>query len=120
MGLSPARSRFVQSHSHFLPRPCADLHLAGTRRKDVVCKHWLNNRCRQGDLCTFIHVYDPARFPRCQFWDNSIKETGIGCCVRHTIDECLFLHVAPVVVPKADCELYARGFCHRGARCTKL
>ena len=86
----------------------------------MVCKHWLNNRCRQGDLCSFLHVYDPSRFPRCHFWETNIAATGKGACEKHRVDECIFKHIEPAVALKQECESFGRGFCTRGSRCEKL
>lgn len=55
----------------------------------VVCRHWLRGMCIKGEVCDFLHIFDPLRMPACrQFRKNgrcSEFEQGI-CPLRHEKD----------------------------------
>ena len=109
-----------------------------TRRKKVVCKHWLRGLCKKSDeACDFLHRLDRDRMPecwcagpaprvRCRGTPGGIARpmaqpafalhryfTNYGEC--HSRD-CVFKHTRPE--DKVDeCPWYARGFCKHGPRC---
>jgi len=78
------------------------------RQDNVVCKHWLRGLCKKAELCEFLHEYNLAKMPPCQFYVTP----GLGCANP----ECLFLHVNAEKEMK-ECPFYARGFCRLGPRC---
>jgi hypothetical protein len=55
--LTPLTCRMVPAAS------CRFRHVKNTH--DVVCKHWLNNRCTNGDDCKFLHRFYPRLMPEC-------------------------------------------------------
>tara|TARA_B100000795_G_scaffold231114_1_gene188815 strand:+ start:90 stop:2246 length:2157 start_codon:yes stop_codon:yes gene_type:complete len=73
------------------------------RFQTIVCRHWLNNLCMNGDRCEYLHQYDADRMPECF--------NGINC----TKNDCPFKHSAP---RKArHCLFYKQGFCIHGPEC---
>lgn len=52
--------------------------------KRTVCVHWMQNQCKKGDNCEFLHVYDESKIPPCRFW---LKD---GFCQK--ADKCTYLH----------------------------
>jgi hypothetical protein len=75
--------------------------------KDTVCKYWVFGRCKLGDECFRLHVWDRAKMPLCTFYSES------GVCNR---PDCVFLHIGKGE-NKKECAWYNRGFCKHGPRC---
>lgn len=38
--------------------------------KSTVCVHWMQNQCKKGDGCEFLHVYDEGKIPACRYWQK--------------------------------------------------
>lgn len=73
-----------------------------------VCKHWVRGLCKKGDDCEYLHQYDMAKMPQCQFYSKD------GECSKG--DDCPFLHLdsgTKVTI----CPWYKRGFCRNGSDC---
>eukprot|EP00762_Andalucia_godoyi_P001746 ANDGO_07041.mRNA.1 Cleavage and polyadenylation specificity factor subunit 4 len=75
--------------------------------KRVVCKYWLFGRCKLGEECHRLHVYDRSKMAPCQFFQDT------GECLR---PDCEFLHIRKGTEIK-ECPWYNRGFCKHGSRC---
>lgn len=73
-----------------------------------VCKHWVRGLCKKGDDCEYLHQYDMAKMPLCQFYSKT------GECAKG--DDCPFLHL-DVGNKVTICPWYKRGFCRNGADC---
>lgn len=69
----------------------------------TVCKYWLENRCRKGELCEFLHENIKEKLPECTY--------GINCTRQF---ECPFKHTRKVV---QDCINYESGYCKDGKNC---
>ena len=88
-------------------------------RKREVCTFYFQSICRSGGWkhCKHLHQYDPSRMSVCRFYLNQ------GC----TNPGCLFLHIKDDVMDARQqrelagqsCEMYARGFCRFGAKCSR-
>ena len=74
------------------------------KRGRIMCRYWLEGRCARDDECSYLHEYDPDKFPMCQF--------GKLC---NNPRKCKFLHVADEL--KQECTHYTSGFCWRGPAC---
>ena len=35
--------------------------------KSIVCKYFLDEICKKGDKCTYLHSYDKDKIPYCKF-----------------------------------------------------
>lgn len=71
--------------------------------KKVVCRYWLNNCCKKGDTCEFLHSFDEERMPECR------KGSLCGdpsCFLKH-----------PTKDDKPVCPNFAAGFCSLGHSC---
>lgn len=84
------------------------LHRHSKGQKSLVCKHWLRGLCKKMDDCEFLHEYNFAKMPPCQFWKD------FGKCSNN--EECHFRHITDDR-QKNDCPWYDRGFCKHGAGC---
>ena len=40
----------------------------GSKKRTVVCKHWLRGLCKKGEMCDYLHEFDPDKMPICQFF----------------------------------------------------
>ena len=71
--------------------------------KKVVCRYWLNNCCKKGDTCEFLHSFDEERMPECR------KGSLCGdpsCFLKH-----------PSKDDKPVCPNFSAGFCSLGHSC---
>lgn len=83
--------------------------IAPAQKRPVVCVHWLRGLCRSDDItCDSLHVYDPALFPVCHFFN---KEEG-----RCNNPDCIFRHPS-TIDDDVLCIAYAKGFCEQGEKC---
>ena len=73
------------------------------KHKREVCRYWLQNRCRKGQGCEFLHAMMPDRMPLCPMGD--LCQTRLECPYQHLDD------TRPV------CANYQVGFCSFGKRC---
>ena len=71
--------------------------------KRVVCRFWLNNTCKKGDGCEFLHVFDTDAMPECRKGNMCADPS---CVLNH--DE---KHDKPL------CPNYEAGFCSFGYSC---
>lgn len=106
----------------------------------VVCRHWLRGMCIKGDLCDFLHIFDPTRMPPCrQFGKHGrCAEHEQGTCpLRHDRDDGLFfngLQDPSAAVPSSSgadsatarqhtsnkiCIQYLFGYCQCGPHCAQ-
>ena len=72
----------------------------GMRKKDTVCKFWVQGRCLKGDKCEYLHEYIEDKVPICSEFLHH------GVCKKAN---CKFRHKLP-----PPCEWYQRGFCKHG------
>lgn len=72
----------------------------GVRKKDTVCKFWVQGRCLKGDKCEYLHEYIEDKVPICSEFLHH------GVCKKAN---CKFRHKLP-----PPCEWYQRGFCKHG------
>ena len=66
------------------------------RFKTIVCRHWLNSLCQNGEHCDFLHKYVPERMPECR---KGVECDDPFCILRHMRDE-----------DKKRCLFYSQGF----------
>ena len=72
----------------------------GVRKKDTVCKFWVQGRCLKGDKCEYLHEYIEDKVPICSEFLHH------GVCKKAN---CKFRHKLP-----PPCDWYQRGFCKHG------
>ena len=75
------------------------------RAKDVVCIHWLQNRCWHEDSCPYLHSYEGAKLPLCPALARRGFCPYVLCPCRHPQSE-------------KPCPRYQLGFCKFGPACT--
>ncbi len=93
----------------------------------TVCKYWLENRCKKGENCEYLHENIPDKLPECPLGVTCNR--GIECPFKHTprqIKECQFYNSGYCKEGKA-CKLahikrelclnYTLGFCPEGPMC---
>jgi hypothetical protein len=66
----------------------------------TVCKYWLENRCKKGENCEFLHEKILDKLPECQY--------GTMC---PRLGECPFKHTPRMV---KECPYYMNGYCKDG------
>ena len=71
--------------------------------RKVVCRYWLNNCCKKGDTCEFLHSFDEERMPECR---KGALCGDPSCFLKH-----------PSKDDKAMCPNFAAGFCSLGHSC---
>lgn len=54
------------------------------KHKTLVCMHWKQGQCKNGDNCNFLHEDIKERLPLCKYF----KEQGL--CNKG--DQCLYKH----------------------------
>ena len=69
-----------------------------------VCKYWLENRCKKGENCEFLHEIIKDKLPECPHGMN---------CTRQGID-CPYKHTRRII---KDCSYYDNGYCKDGKAC---
>ena len=74
-----------------------------TIHKKVVCRYWLNDKCRKGVHCEFKHEFDSENMPECR--------KGVAC----RDPSCILAH--PSKDDKPLCPNYEAGFCSFGYSC---
>ena len=84
-----------------------DLAITGKKPKtrhtdEMVCRFWLEHRCKKGDNCEFIHEFIDDKIPEC---------INAGFCNK---PDCPFKHNQK---PMKECPLYQKGFCKDGKEC---
>ena len=72
------------------------------KKKDTVCKYWLEGRCSKGESCEFLHSKIKEKLPECPHGTSCKK---IGCPFKHT----------PKI--KKECIVYSNGYCKDGKNC---
>lgn len=77
-----------------------------SRAKTEVCRYWLNNSCRKGEQCEFLHSLNYAKMPYCSDGDFCNNE------------KCVFKHRP--LENRTVCANYQLGFCSFGRRCTHI
>ena len=67
----------------------------------TVCKYWLENRCKKGENCEYLHEMIKEKLPECPHGITCTKQ-GIDCPFKHT--------------PRTtkECQYYAHGNCKEG------
>ena len=68
----------------------------------TVCYFWLNNLCKNGDNCNFLHEDIPEKYPECPHGENCNKQ---GCKLKHIKKE------------QKECHAYNSGYCSHGKQC---
>lgn len=86
-------------------------HVDEQKRKQLVCVHWIKQKCVRGDNCDYLHVYDEQKIPVCRFFQKD------GHCPKE--NQCVYRH--PNAEPGGTmggnskktepCPYYERGFC---------
>jgi len=71
--------------------------------KREVCRYWLNNCCKKGDACEFLHSFEQDKMPICR--------KGAAC----GDPSCFLTH--PSKDEKPVCPNFAAGFCSFGYSC---
>lgn len=71
--------------------------------KRVVCRYWLNNCCKKGEACEFLHSFEQDKMPECR--------KGEFC----GDPSCILSH--PSKQDKPVCPNFAAGFCSFGFSC---
>lgn len=69
----------------------------------TVCKYWLENRCKKGETCEYIHENIPDKLPECPH--------GYACTKGK---DCIFKHTPKQI---KECILYSNGYCKDGKNC---
>lgn len=72
----------------------------------TVCKYWLENKCKKGDNCEYIHEYIKDKLPECPSLQMN------GKCLRGT--DCPFKHSEKQI---RECHFYMNGYCKDGINC---
>lgn len=73
-------------------------HVGGT-----VCKYWLENRCKKGENCEYLHENIKDKLPECPH--------GMSC---PKMKDCPFKHTLKQI---KECHFYSNGFCKEGKNC---
>lgn len=68
-----------------------------------VCKYWLENRCKKGENCEYLHENIKEKLPECPL--------GMSC---PRVKDCPFKHTLKIV---KDCPSYNAGYCKDGKHC---
>jgi hypothetical protein len=69
----------------------------------TVCKYWLENRCKKGENCEYLHENIPDKLPECPM--------GMACI---KIKDCPFKHTPRLI---KECQFYSSGYCKDGRNC---
>jgi len=69
----------------------------------TVCKYWLENRCKKGESCEYLHENIPDKLPECPLGTS---------CMRGR--ECPFKHIPKQI---KECQFYSSGYCREGKNC---
>ncbi len=81
-----------------------------------VCKFWIQNMCKKGDLCDFLHEDDKSKYPECSTYEKEgsmIIHFILGICNK---SDCPFKHTPRAI---KECQFYAKGFCKDGGNVYK-
>lgn len=70
----------------------------------TVCKYWLENRCKKGENCEYLHENIKEKLPECQHGMN---------CTRQYFD-CPYKHTRRII---KECVFYYNGYCKEGKNC---
>lgn len=65
-----------------------------------VCKYWLENRCKKGQNCEYVHENIKDKLPECSL--------GMQC---PRVKDCPFKHTLKII---KDCPSYSSGYCKDG------
>ena len=71
-----------------------------------VCKFWIQNVCKKGENCEFLHENDYSKYPECPIYEKE------GLCSKGR--ECPFKHTPKLI---KDCPSYLKGYCKEGKNC---
>ena len=71
--------------------------------KREVCRYWLNNCCKKGDTCEFLHSFEQDKMPICR---KGVACGDPSCFLTHSSKE-----------EKPLCPNFAAGFCSFGYSC---
>lgn len=78
----------------------------------TVCRYFLENRCKFGDNCEYLHEYDPSKYPECPYaqytFQNNTNLTVVNC---QRGKDCIFKHTPRQI---KECQNYANGYCKDG------
>ena len=92
-----------------------------TRIKQKVCIYWLQDLCKKGDDCPFLHMLNKDKLPICKyFFENGECQKGDKCIYKHVRPENDQQYNNPSGFPYNNiekCPYYERGFCYRGQDC---
>ena len=55
-----------------------------SKRKQLVCVHYMRSRCTRGDKCDYLHQWDESKIPICRFYQQT------GTCNREA--DCVYRH----------------------------
>ena len=78
----------------------------------TVCRYWLENRCKFGDNCEYLHDNDKSKLPECPYlinvFQNNTNITSVTCSKGK---DCPFKHTPRQI---KECQNYANGYCKDG------
>jgi cleavage and polyadenylation specificity factor subunit 4 len=69
----------------------------------TVCKYWLENRCKKGENCEYLHENIADKLPECP--------SGLHC---NRGKDCPFKHTPKQI---KECQNYSNGHCKEGKAC---
>lgn len=91
-------------------------HVEEQKRKQLVCVHWIKEKCVRGTGCDYLHVYDQSKIPVCRFWQKD------GHCPKE--QSCVYRHPTPEeggmignLKKTEQCPYFERGFCKMREQC---
>ena len=80
--------------------PPAKVNKSKPVNQTTVCYFWLNNQCKNGDNCNFLHEDIPEKYPECPHGTNCNNK---GCRLKHKKEK--------------ECHSYNSGYCPKGKQC---
>jgi len=92
----------LQEQLRSAPDPSKRLAFKSIHKREV-CRYWLNNCCKKGDACEFLHSFEQDKMPICR--------KGLAC----GDPSCFLKHASKDEKPL--CPNYAAGFCSFGYSC---
>lgn len=45
-------------------------HVDEGKRKQLVCVHWIKQKCVKGNNCDYLHVFDESKVPVCRYFQK--------------------------------------------------
>ena len=79
------------------------------KKKDTVCKYWLEGRCSKGESCEFLHRKILEKLPECPHGTNCKNEHIFKTvCINYLLGfcpdgpNCKFYHLKSLINPVQD------------------